>query len=77
MMTLLALAYGLVQPSYMEPYRSPVGQFIMAMLALLFTGVLLWVRKMSQPEPAPRFLNTPGQHIAEHHVPSQWTESPR
>jgi Flp pilus assembly protein TadB len=75
--TLLALAYGIVRPSYMQPYRSPVGQFIMAMLALLFIAVLLWVRKMSQPEPAPRFLNTPGQHLPEHHGPSQWTESTR
>jgi Flp pilus assembly protein TadB len=59
--TLLALTYGIVRPSYMRPYDSPLGQFIMAMLALLFTGILLWVRKMSQPEPAPRFLDTPGQ----------------
>jgi hypothetical protein len=75
--TLLALAYGIVRPSYMQPYRTPVGQFIMAMLALLFIGVLLWVRKMSQPEPAPRFLNTPGQQPADHNVSSAWTESTR
>jgi Flp pilus assembly protein TadB len=59
--TVLALAYGIIRPSYMKPYASPLGQFIMAMLALLFIGVLLWVRSMSMPEPAPRFLDTPGQ----------------
>ncbi len=73
--TLFALAYGIVRPSYMAPYRTPAGQFIMAMLAVLFIGVLLWVRKMSQPEPAPRFLNTPGQQTADHHGSSQWVES--
>jgi Flp pilus assembly protein TadB len=57
--TLLALAYGIVRPSYMQPYRSLLGQFIMAVLSGLFLVVLLWVRRMSQPEPAPRFLNTP------------------
>jgi len=61
--TVLALAYGLIRPSYMAPYATPLGQFIMAMLAILFIGVLLWVRSMSQPEPAPRFLDTPGQRL--------------
>jgi Flp pilus assembly protein TadB len=75
--TVLALLYGIVRPSYMQPYRSPLGQFIMAMLALLFIGVLLWVRKMSQPEPAPRFLNTPGQRTDGQVVPGQWTEATR
>jgi Flp pilus assembly protein TadB len=71
--TLFALAYGIVRPSYMQPYRTPVGQFIMAMLALLFIAVLLWVRRMSQPEPAPRFLDTRVQRD----TPNQRTESTR
>ncbi|HEY9482124.1 MAG TPA: type II secretion system F family protein [Micromonosporaceae bacterium] len=75
--TVLALAYGIVRPSYMAPYRSPVGQFVMALLALLFIGVLLWVRKMSQPEPAPRFLNTPGQRTGGQGVAGQRTEATR
>jgi Flp pilus assembly protein TadB len=61
--TLLALTYGILRPSYMKPYASPLGQFIMGLLALLFVGILLWVRKMSQPEKSPRFLDTPGQRM--------------
>jgi Flp pilus assembly protein TadB len=56
--TLIALAYGLVRPSYMKPYSSPLGELIMALMSCAFVGILLWVRNMSKPEESMRFLNT-------------------
>ncbi|ASW57337.1 secretion system protein [Plantactinospora sp. KBS50] len=58
-MTLAVLAYGLINPDYMAPYREPVGQLVMVMLAGAFIGLLAWVRSMSQPAPPARFLSGP------------------
>jgi len=55
--TLATLGYGLVRPDYMRPYASPLGQLVMAVLGVAFAGILLWVRSLSKPERAPRFLN--------------------
>jgi Flp pilus assembly protein TadB len=55
--TLLVLGYGVIRPSYMAPYATPVGQLIMVVLAVCFVGILLWVRSMSKPEVQARFLS--------------------
>ncbi|SCE66737.1 Flp pilus assembly protein TadB [Micromonospora viridifaciens] len=58
-MTLAALAYGLVNTEYIRPYRTPVGQLVMAALGAAFVGLLVWVRSMSQPPRPARFLPAP------------------
>ncbi|MFD0820299.1 type II secretion system F family protein [Micromonospora zhanjiangensis] len=58
-MTLLVLAYGLVNPTYMEPYRTPVGQLVMVGLGAAIVALLVWVRAMSQPPRPARFLAAP------------------
>ncbi|HEY2791006.1 MAG TPA: secretion system protein, partial [Micromonosporaceae bacterium] len=55
--TLLVLGYGVIRPSYMAPYATPMGQLIMVVLAACFVGILLWVRSMSKPEVQARFLS--------------------
>ncbi|MDR7278863.1 Flp pilus assembly protein TadB [Catenuloplanes atrovinosus] len=57
--TLVVLVLGLLNPQYMRPYASPVGQLIMAALGTGFVALLAWVRGMSMPPPVPRFLNPP------------------
>jgi Flp pilus assembly protein TadB len=42
---------------YMHPYATGAGQVVMALLAAVFVGLLLWVRAMTRPAPAPRLLN--------------------
>lgn len=42
---------------YMRPYATGAGQVVMALLAAMFVGLLLWVRAMTRPVPAPRLLN--------------------
>ncbi|MFC7546443.1 type II secretion system F family protein [Plantactinospora sp. GCM10030261] len=58
-MTLLVLAYGLINPGYMAPYREPAGQFVMVVLGAAFVGLLAWVRAMSQPPAPARVLAAP------------------
>ena len=58
-MVLLVLAYGLVNPDYMRPYATPLGQAVMVVLGGIFIGLLLWVRMMSLPPKASRFLAPP------------------
>ncbi|MEH1012480.1 type II secretion system F family protein [Micromonospora sp. CPCC 206060] len=58
-MTLLILAYGLVNPDYMRPYGTPVGQLVMVVLGAAFISLLAWVRGMSLPPRPARFLSSP------------------
>ena len=41
---------------YVEPYRSPVGQVILVVLLAAYVGALIWMRKMADGNPLPRFL---------------------
>jgi Flp pilus assembly protein TadB len=56
--TVLSVGYGAIRPDYMRPYRTATGEIIMVVLAVLFVGILVWVRNMSRPEKAPRFLDS-------------------
>ncbi|WP_170839579.1 type II secretion system F family protein [Micromonospora halophytica] len=58
-MTLVVLAYGLLNTDYVRPYGSVLGQLVMAVLSAAFIGLLVWVRSMSQPPPPARFLPAP------------------
>ncbi|OIV36978.1 hypothetical protein BIV57_13385 [Mangrovactinospora gilvigrisea] len=42
---------------YITPYRTPVGQAVMAGLAVAFVAVLGWMRRMAALKPAPRILD--------------------
>jgi len=64
-LTLLVLVYGASRPDYMAPYVTSTGQLVMAGLGGVFIGLLAWVRAMSQPPRAPRFLSVPGTAPAE------------
>lgn len=46
---------------YMQPYAGGRGQLVMVVLAASFMALLLWVRAMTRPAPAPRLLGA-GQH---------------
>nr|WP_203715630.1 type II secretion system F family protein [Asanoa siamensis] len=58
-MVLLVLGYGLVNPDYMRPYGTPTGQIVMVVLGGIFVALLAWVRTMSLPPKAARFLAAP------------------
>jgi len=43
--------------SYVEPYRSPIGQVILVVLLSAYVGTLVWMRRMALGKPLPRFLD--------------------
>ena len=51
MLVLLAL-----NRTYVEPYTSPFGQALLAVLLSAYVAALLWMRQMTLGEPNPRFL---------------------
>lgn len=42
--------------SYVDPYKTPVGQLILAVLLGAYVGVLIWMRAMAAGKPLPRFI---------------------
>ena len=45
---------------YVAPYKTPVGQAILAVFLAAYVGVLVWMRRMSAGAPLPRFI---GQRV--------------
>jgi Flp pilus assembly protein TadB len=45
-----------VSGTYVEPYRSPFGQIILAILLSAYVATLVWMRQMAIGRPLPRFL---------------------
>jgi len=41
---------------YIAPYGTPIGQVVLVVLLLAYAGGLLWLRKMAEGKPLPRFL---------------------
>ncbi|GAA5159347.1 type II secretion system F family protein [Ornithinimicrobium tianjinense] len=41
---------------YVEPYTSWTGQLVLIVVALLFAGGLLWMRRLAEPQKLSRFL---------------------
>lgn len=59
MITLIsaALLTGLfLTGSYVEPYRSPLGQLLLTVLMALYLLALAWMRRISTATPLPRFI---------------------
>jgi len=50
-----------VSGSYVEPYRSPIGQVILVGLLSAYVATLVWMRHMALGRPMPRFLDTSRQ----------------
>lgn len=46
--------------SYVEPYRTPVGQVILAGLLSAYVATLVWMRRMAIGRPLPRLLDAQG-----------------
>ena len=53
LVVLLILAFT---GDYIAPYGTPVGQVVLIFLLLAYAGGLLWMRKMAEGKPLPRFL---------------------
>ncbi|WP_341729119.1 type II secretion system F family protein [Brooklawnia sp.] len=45
--------------SFLEPYRTPLGQVILLVLLACYTSSLIWLKKAAQSPPPARFLGVP------------------
>jgi len=54
--TLVVLALLALNRTYIEPYTSPLGQVLLAVLLSAYVATLLWMRQMTAGRPTPRFL---------------------
>ena len=51
-----ALVILAVSGTYVEPYRSPLGQLILVVLLAAYIATLIWMRRMAMGRQLPRFL---------------------
>ncbi|HEX6684905.1 MAG TPA: type II secretion system F family protein [Candidatus Limnocylindrales bacterium] len=59
--TIAVILFGAVNSAYAAPYRTVTGQLILAGLAVLYLGLMLWIRALSLPEYRPRLMRAEGQ----------------
>lgn len=50
--------------TYVEPYRTPVGQVILVALLSAYVATLIWMKRMAIGKPLPRFLTAPNATTA-------------
>ena len=44
--------------SYVEPYRTPLGQVLLTVFMSLYLAALVWMGRISATKPLPRFIGT-------------------
>ncbi|MEV4170178.1 type II secretion system F family protein [Nonomuraea sp. NPDC049709] len=53
-------ALAIFQQSYVAPFGTPLGQVVLAVVALFYATTLLWLHRLGSAVPGHRFLNDPG-----------------
>jgi Flp pilus assembly protein TadB len=64
LITAAVLAVLALTGTYIEPYGSPVGQVTLAVLLGAYVAGLVWLRRMAQGTPLPRFLGATARERA-------------
>lgn len=59
-MTVAVIGFGLLNPSYLAPYATLAGQTLLLTLAVFYVVMMVWARRLSQPERRPRLLRAGG-----------------
>ena len=49
--------------SYIEPYGSPLGQVILAILLTAYVATLVWMRRMAEGRKLPRIISSPTENV--------------
>jgi len=63
--TITVLGFLALTGSYIQPYRTPLGQVLLVTLLTGYVATLIWLRRMAVGEPLPRFLQAPvGETVA-------------
>ncbi|MFG1705405.1 type II secretion system F family protein [Nonomuraea sp. M3C6] len=50
-------ALAVFQKSYVAPFGTPLGQVVLAIVALFYAGTLVWLHRLGTAAPGHRFLN--------------------
>jgi cytoskeletal protein RodZ len=50
---------AMFNPNYVQPYLSVEGQFVLAVVVMLFAAAFWWIRALANFENPTRFLATP------------------
>jgi len=58
LITLGVLAFGALNGTYLAPYRTLLGQLVLAGITVGFVGALAWMRALTLSRPEPRFLRS-------------------
>jgi tight adherence protein B len=58
LITLGVVALGSLNGTYLQPYQTPLGQLVLAGIAMGFILALVWMRALTITTPSPRFLST-------------------
>ncbi|MEU8076895.1 type II secretion system F family protein [Catellatospora citrea] len=56
--TVVMVLFGALNPGYAAPYRTGLGQLILALLAVMYVALMMWIRGLSLPERLPRLLRS-------------------
>lgn len=60
--TMGVLAFMFFFTTFVEPYKTPVGQLILAVLLAAYVGALVWMKNMAKGTKLPRFI---GHEVAQ------------
>lgn len=50
--------------TYVDPYKSPIGQLLLSVLLGAYAAVLIWMRRMAAGKPLPRFIGVAAREEA-------------
>lgn len=56
--TMVVLAILFFTGSYVEPYKSGIGQVVLALLLAMYVAALVWMKQMAKGRELPRFIGT-------------------
>lgn len=58
LITIVVLGVLALTGDYVQPFTTPIGQVILAVLLAAYAGTLVWMRRMTIAAPLPRFLGS-------------------
>ncbi|HZO66248.1 MAG TPA: hypothetical protein VFB74_14690 [Kribbellaceae bacterium] len=61
LLTLATIGLGALNPTYVRPYQTGLGQLVLLGLGAMFVALLVWIRQLTAPVQVPRFLNGSGE----------------
>lgn len=62
--TVVVLAVLAFTGSYVDPYKTPIGQAMLALLLAAYVAVLVWMRRMAAGKQLPRFIGAAAREEA-------------